>query len=264
MKYYIIISMSILCFIPTLAQEDYESLLSESKVWTMMIKPNVNPEKYGDLRYINETKLIGDTVINGIHFMQKYERQCKQGEEMPTEWSATQEYLGYDGSKVYLYSSITDKMILDMDFSLIDGDILGCYDLFSYSDLLYNNVVTAVSDTVLDCSTDKVRRKCVYVHEEGRPLDNPLFTDVWIEGIGSLNYGISGVWRNMAVGAYEYMIKCTDRDAVIYQNDIPLGIQTKLLYKTDSNVIYNLQGRQIFSLPSKGIYVQNGKKIIVK
>ena len=83
-----------------------------------------------------------------------------------------------------MYSSITDKMILDMDFSLKDDDILECYDLSSNSDLLYNNVVTAVSDTVFDCSTDKVHRKCVYVHVDGRPLDHPLFTDVWVEGIG--------------------------------------------------------------------------------
>ena len=256
--------MSLFCFIPALAQERYESLLSESKVWTMMIKPSVNPEEYGDLRYINEIRLDGDTIINEMHFMQKYERQCKQGEEMPTEWSATKEYLGQDGSKVYLYSSITDKMILDMDFSLKDDDILECYDLSSNSDLLYNNVVTAVSDTVFDCSTDKVHCKCVYVHVDGWSLDHPLFTDVWVEGIGSLNYGISGVWRTMSVGAYVKMIKCTDGDTVTYQNDIPLGIRTMSSHKPDSSAIYNLQGREVLSLPNKGIYIQNGKKVIVK
>ena len=84
------------------------------------------------------------------------------------------------------------------------------------------------------------------------------------EGIGSLNYGISGVWRTMSVGAYVKMIKCTDGDTVTYQNDIPLGIRTRSSHKPDSSAIYNLQGREVLSLPNKCIYIQNGKKVIVK
>lgn len=254
--------MSLFDILAVGAQEDYESLLSESKVWTMIIKPSVNPEVYGKLLYINETKLVGDTVINGVHFKQKYERQCRQGEDMPAEWSATKEYLGQDGSKVYLFSSFTDKMILDTDISLQVGDKLACYDLSFYTDLLFNYMVTEVSDTVLDCSTDKVCRKCVYVHVENRPLNHPLFTDVWIEGIGSQNYGISGVWRTMAVGANVNMIKCTDGDAVIYQKELPLNILDMRSCRIESKTIYDLQGRHLTSVPAKGVYIQNGKKRI--
>lgn len=49
MKTFIIISMSLMCFVPTLAQEEYESLLSESKVWTMRYKLVYNPEGSGDV-----------------------------------------------------------------------------------------------------------------------------------------------------------------------------------------------------------------------
>lgn len=256
--------MSLFDILAVGAQEDYETLLSESKVWTMMIKPSVNSEVYGDLCYINETKLVGDTVINGINFKQKYERQCKQGEEMPAEWSATKEFLGQDGSKVYLFSSFTNKMILDTDISLQVGDKLGCYDLSFYRDLLFNYMVTVVSDTVLDCSTDKVRRKCVYVYVENRPPNHPLFTDVWIEGVGSQNYGISGVWRTMTVGAYVNMIKCTEGDAVIYQKDLPLNLQDMSSCRIENKTIFDLQGRHLLKMPLKGVYIQNGKKRIVR
>ena len=88
-------------------QREYESLLSESKVWTMSYQGVVNPEVYGDIYHFTDTKLVGDTVINDIHFMRKYQRQWSLGEETPADWTATNEYLGQDGGKIYRYSDRT-------------------------------------------------------------------------------------------------------------------------------------------------------------
>lgn len=262
MKIFIFVSMLVLCCVPVLAQEEYESLLSENKMWTTMIKPSVNPEEYGDLCYINEAKLVGDTVINGIHFMRKYERQCKQGEEMPTAWSATNEYLGQEGSKIYQYSSFSKNMILDMDLSLKVGDKIGYYDLLDTDcEVIFGIVAIAVSDTILDSSTDKVRRKCVYVQVEGIPSLN----DVWIEGIGSMKKGIYGVWQTMAAGSFNQMMNCTDGDIVIYLSDTPQGEtgieETRASVSVVESPYYTLSGIRI-TKPQSGIYIQNGKKVI--
>lgn len=263
MKKFVIASVLLLCFVSTSAQEDYESFLSESKVWTMMIKPSVNPEVYGDLRYINETKLVGDTVINGIHFKQKYERQCKQGKEMPTTWSATNEYLGQDGSRIYLYSNWSKNMILDMDLSLQVGDIMTFHDLSDKDiEALFDIIVTAVSDTILAGSTDQKSRRCLYV----QLVNFPSLTDIWIEGIGSIQKGISGVYKTLFVGSFDYMTRCTDGDTVLFQSDSSLNI---LDIRPDGNdVIYDMQGRRL-PAPTKGINIirQNdgtSKKVILK
>lgn len=264
MKRCIIVFMSLLCFIPALAQDEFESLLSESKVWTMMIKPTLNPNVYGDLRYIKEMKLVGDTVINGIHFMRKYERQCILGEEMPTAWSATNEYLGQDECKIYQYSNWTKNMILDMDLSLKIGDKVSYYnllDIYDDHEVLFDLVVTAVSDTILNSSTDQVRRRCMYVQVE----DTPSITDVWIEGIGSMQNGISGVYLTLATGAFVNMTECIDGDTVLYQSEPLLDIQDVRSYKSDGySIIYDLLGRRLSEKPQKGLYIQNGKKRIVK
>lgn len=261
MKKFIIFTMSMLCYVATMAQEGYESLLSESKVWTMMQKPSVNPEVYGDLCYIIETKLVGDTIINGIHFMQKYERKCKQGDEMPATWTATHEYLGQDGGKIFLYSRKTEIMILDMDFSLEVGDKIGSYDLSICSDLNFSFEVTDVSDIVLANSTDQVSRSCVYVQVE----ENPSTTDIWIEGIGSMQYGISGVWQTLASGSFDQLIKCTDGDTILYLSDTskeenPSGVKSPYILKEQPQTVYDLQGHRLSKLPQKGIYIHNGKK----
>ena len=275
MKRVVVALMTLMCFVSAMAQEEYESLLSESKVWTMMEKPSVNPEVYGDLRYIIETKLVGDTIINGIHFMRKYERKCKQGDEMPATWNATNNYLGQDGSKIYQYDS-WQGMILDMDLSLNVDDKISYYDSYDYDDdhhdVLFEFIVTAVSDTIIVGSTDSKNRRCVYTQIE----DYPSMTDVWIEGIGSIQKGISGVWLTMAVGGSMQLIKCTDGDTVLYITDTSKDentsdIKSPSILREQPHAIYDLQGRRLPlndhklpQAPQKGIYIQNGKKYIIK
>ena len=213
MKKCIIVFLGLLFTVPSLAQEGYESLLSESKVWTMGYKGVVNPLVYGDIYFFIDTKLVGDTVINDIHFMQKYQRQWNLGEETPAEWTATGEYLGQDGGKIYQYTDWSKNVALDMDISLNVGDRINYDDI----DLLYFEA-TAVSDTILADADDNKPRRCVEVETE-----MPHITDVWIEGIGSVTLGIRSMYNHVAAGAVPKLYKCTDGDAVIYQSTLPPG-----------------------------------------
>ncbi len=201
-----------------LKKEDYESLLSESKVWTMAYKATVNPEEYGDVYYLKDTKLVGDTIINDIHFKQKYCREWQLGEEIPAEWNATDNYLGQDGGKIYLYSDKNKMMVEDMDMSLNVGDKTTSY--YQYDEdkeepLCF--VATAVSDTILN-NTDVIKpRKSTHVKLEDYPAD----IDIWIDGIGSVTQGIDGLGLFQSTGAIPKLYRVTDGDAVIYQSTLP-------------------------------------------
>ena len=200
----------------TMSAQEYhpDSFLSGSKVWTLVYKPVVDPNLHSALRYIEEMKLVGDTVIDGIHFGQIYNRKWRNDETMPEEWRATDKYIGQDGGKVYQYFGSAKKMRLDMDFSLQVGDKFGCKFFLSPKDTVLTFVVTAASDTIMDSSTDKKPRKCIHIQSELYPE----LSDVWIEGIESLDYGLLGfTYYFHWVGSIPRMVKCTDGNAVLYQ-----------------------------------------------
>lgn len=195
----------------TSAQKEYDSVVSESRLWTMDMKMRLDPKEY-NINWETEMKLAGDTIINGIHFMRRYYRDWQKGEEKPERWITTNEYVGQDGSKVYIYDDLFKTMKLDMDFSLNDGDKIVVYD--EEPNNVFYFVVTAASDTILERSTDRTPRRCLHVQME----QFPDVTDVWIEGIGSLTYAVSGVMQFFATGGADFKLtKCTDGDAVLYQ-----------------------------------------------
>ena len=154
------------------------------------------------------------------------------------------------------------------------GEVLlrGDGRLVDHHDVLFEFIVTAVSDTIIVGSTDSKNRRCVYAQIE----DYPSMTDAWIEGIGSIQKGISGVWRTMAVGSFLQLIKCTDGDTILYISDTfedenISDIKSPGLLREQHHAIYDLQGRRLplngckqQHTPQKGVYIQNGKKYIVK
>ena len=85
-----------------------------------------------------------------------------------------------DGNRVYCYSLAGQKEYLVMDFGLKVGDVFTLYDGF-------NVVVEQQSDTLLTCWN--AQKTCKKLHLRG--VEQPDFTDVWIEGVGSLRYGIN-------------------------------------------------------------------------
>ncbi|MBR5039146.1 MAG: hypothetical protein IKX65_10560 [Prevotella sp.] len=193
------------------AQKEYDSVVSESRLWTMDMKMRLDPKEY-NINWETEMKLAGDTIINGIHFMRRYYRDWQKGEEKPEKWITTNEYVGQDGSRVYVYDDMFKTMKLDMDFSLNVGDKIVVDD--EDPNYVFYFVVTAASDTILDSSTDRTPRRCLHVQMEWFPD----VTDIWIEGIGSLTYAVSGVMQFFATGGADFKLtRCTDGDEVLYQ-----------------------------------------------
>jgi len=257
-------------------QTSQEPLLSEDKCWTMNYKlavPNGST-------IIEETVLRGDSIINGIHCMKRYVRECRQGEDMPetwTEWS----YIGQEDSKIYLYDSSTKELKPIMDFGLNVGDVFTLYT--DEIDLR----VAAVTDTIIASSSDKRARKCIFLEME-------LFgecseADIWVEGIGSLFYGITGM-NVMYTGSDPHLEKCAEEDRILYSRSggaTGIGDAGRLNNKEQiingstgspqdkRGGVYDLQGRRIGASLNdkgqmanermkKGVYINDGRKIVVK
>lgn len=103
--------------------------------------------------------------------------------------------------------------------------------------------------------------KDVYCYTENVPStnDNDAFVDSYIDYAtlhvldASVNlYKSAEPWKN-----FKEIIALTDSDPN------PSGIVTTELSDDDKAVIYDLNGRRV-EQPSKGIYIKNGKKVVVK
>ena len=188
-----------------------ESLVQKGKTWLMDYELVVSPE-HGHPHEFVETMLKGDTIIKGIHYMKSYRRTSREGEEMPGEWTAIKHYYTQDGGKVYRYDGYMDYTFPIVDFSLKVGDVF----TYTYPDIEegYKLRVTAVSDTILEKASEPVRRKCLYLES----VNNPKEKHVWVDGIGSMEYGILGI-DFMNAGAFKHLMKCSVSDRVLYQSN---------------------------------------------
>ena len=199
-KYVLILLMSVCCII-VYAQKEYESVLEGGKVWKMEYKVSIPSDSGEQYRYENIV-LQGDTIIDGIPFK-----------------STGSYWIGQKDGVVYEYdknSNLGQKFPI-MDFTLNVGDELVIYEK-DYDDEgdsvetweTERFKVVAVSDTIIASSTDKRLRHCVYV--EGSYGNRQ---DCWVEGIGSLTYGILGD-RIYWVGSSKRLFQCTQADEVLY------------------------------------------------
>lgn len=245
------------------AQTGVLPLLEEGKRW--VVRSIGTDPYYPEPNYFEEM-LKGDTVIGGIHFMREYARAYNEGEE-PGKWGPTAFYLGEDGEKVYKYNARTGepaKMFMKLDFSLFAGDDL------SVEDWEWDYTVVAVGDTTFLDATDQQQRRYLEVKSKWYPYStSPSVT--WVEGIGSLTFAIDNVIWGLYKGfSQSELVECTLGDVVLYKKNAAEGDKTRvdeLLGYNDSHhaaAVYDLQGRRLAEKPRRGLYIQGGRKYVVK
>ena len=181
-----------------------EPFCVEGKTWTMRSSPAVSPE-HRTWSY-TETRLMGDTIINGIRFMGMYSRSWKEGESIPEEWIKTQHFLGEDNSKIYRYTKDNDKMRVILDFSLQTDDT------FFYAEQVLLTVMET-SDSTFVGSTDGAQRRCIHLGSNG------VICETWAEGIGSLQFGITDALGGR-LGMFSQFIKCYTGDKILYSTQL--------------------------------------------
>ena len=140
----------------------------EKIIYSREILPSVDKCRGFMLYESNECSyytLYGECTIEGIDYIKEdHGRYCYR----------------QDGDKVYCYSFAEGKESLVLDFGLDVGDVFTLDEGF-------NVVVEQKYDTILTCwDVQMVRKKLLL-----RGVERPDFTDTWIEGIGSLHYGIN-------------------------------------------------------------------------
>ena len=255
MKKILSLTTLLLIVISSTAQETSESLLGGGRIWTTRSISTAPPD-YGGYTEFTETKLEGAIVVDDISFWQVNERTRLAEEGQFGQWESKNEYIGQKDNKVYLYFKNTNTMFPVMDFSLHVGDTYRQYEGSGQSHIEY--VVTAVSDTILNNSSDQIARKCIHL----RSMD---YQDVWIEGVGSVTTGIYGSYSVGFHGCQTTLMKCIDGNDLLFQSeDVSTSIYTVESSKPSKGTIFDLQGRRINSHPAKGIYIRDGRKVIVK
>ena len=241
------------------AQETRPSIIGDDKAW---LESYTLPHSQNDGDYVMYTEytLRDGKIIDDIQFMEIYQRTRQNEIPKFEEWSSNNEYLGEQNGKVYLYNEASQQKLQVMDFSLNVGDTYRQYN-WDNGDSYEDFVVTDVSTIVIEKSTDKTPRKCLYLSRSG----SEETTEVWVEGIGSLTGGIYGAYEQLIDGAVPCLIQCTVGDEIIYLDTTATGIQTSQTVRhiASDTQIYNLQGQQLKSMPHKGIYIRGGKKQVV-
>ena len=109
-------------------------------------------------------------------------------------------------------------------------------------------------------------RQCMdmWAYMEGKEVIDGL-VDYWIEGIGCMDGPHFPFWWE-AIGSSSLLLSCYDGDECIFASDDLnqiVNIQT-VIKKFSSDKLYDLQGRQLRHAPVKGVYIQDGKKRVVK
>ena len=244
------------------AQEIYSRPFSEDhKVWLYQVFWNPS-ELYKE--YFTE----GDTIIEGKKCFKVYLRQ---------DGVVSYECAVFDeGRKTYVLDAgeMTPRLLYDFDAT--------CGDILSIQNGIDVLQVSVDKDTLIECN-GKVFRE-LSLHNAAYPDDpsNPdYYTEpsvgYWIEGIGgSGRYFPYSAWWD----GYNqmYFSACMIDGELVYSNEyyspIVNAIGNKPVGKLVDGAVYDLQGRRVGQgnnmteyqgnkLP-KGIYIQNGRKVVMK
>lgn len=250
------------------AQEDKPYLVTEGKQWA------VATYTYKNEYWTDTYRLQGDTIINGKTYKIEYAARHEDLSDM----RPSGRYMREEDGKVY---SITDKDQRDdfvFDYSMEIGDTLFYNPRIDYYGNEYKHPVclrlVAIRDTIMPNGDGRVR-KC-YDTEEGFLNNDDVyefnigggtFYHSFIEDIGYTNRGLSSSEIGTDGVGYALLYVKQD-DTMLYQLEEGLLWQdnTDVALPTERDIItpyYDLQGRPV-ATPTCGIYIRDGKKVVIK
>ena len=241
---------------------DYRPFVEDNKTWTC----------YGNtegaaLYYLY---LRGDTLIN--------DQQCLKFYSQNRYNDGTTRYEGalYEKDKrVYRFEPNSSQASLLYDFSLKQGEeaLLWQGDWYGY---LESDRISAITDTY-ELSNGQLFRIMLFYEVEDWGEDDIYYLSElgnWIEGVGpGFKIDVLYFWGvfNIIGNGYGYgIIDCSVNGKSIYRTDyydrLTSSIQSPVIDRTKDaqSGFYDLQGRRLTTQPTKGIYIQNGKKHVVK
>lgn len=280
----ILLLLSILLPSASLAQEgedDYRPFAEDGKTWETregMIMENI----YGN-------SIDGDTLINGETWKKVYNYHGFP-EFNYSYYAAIRD----TGKKVYVMAKGSNKPRLLYDFNLkegqtvrcgVEGNAFGCLlETDEKPDTLLgfefaSSLRVERIDTIETRGLKFRRFTLTFLDHFKYPLIDKQFeneqgilydTDnvIWVEGIGS-NVGPFFPWFPLQP-QHAFVMTCSvDKTFIFGSSDFytsfePDAISTTRHIVNKNRNFYNLQGHRMSSTPGNGIYIQNGKKRIMR
>ncbi len=226
------------------AQDDYRPLVKQGKKWTY---------HHDTYQYVYDYHytLEGDTVVAGKDCLKMYSENRYGDGERQYEGALFEE-----NKKVYCFFPYKEESSIEEPALLYD---FGC----EVGDVFHMNAIELVTQAI---SAVEVNGKSVnrYDFQAQQPDkdDEPFVIGnlSWIEGVGATMdfFGMLPLQGN-----YNSLVACEVNGEVIYQSATSIqGIKSNTL--NSDGAIFDLQGRRLSATPAKGIYIQNGKKRIVR
>lgn len=252
-------------------QVEYQPFVEEGKVWDKQVG--------GTKENTFSNYIDGDTLINGETWKKVY-NHAGFGYPGYFYYAALRE----EGKKVYAIAKGGDTPRLIYDFDLKVGDELKCGVEGSAFGCLRDR--SENPDTLLGFpfrkslkvkSIDTIHVSGPYVRESYLRRFHFYLLDafgvpetrrevVWVEGIGSV-MGPFQPWETVQIPGEDIMVlHCeVDRESIFgfYIHEMTT-VSSPQYQHAESRVVHDLQGRRISGLPQKGIYIQNGKKKLMK
>ena len=248
----------------------YHPFTQDGKIWEIQIG-GIKENVYGNT-------IDGDTLINGVN------------------WKKVYNYVGFPGynysyyaairdvdKKVYIIGKDSNKPRLLYDFGLKVGDELRCG--------IKGNTFGCLSDTgekpdtllgfpllsyLKVKSIDTIHVSGQYVRESYFRRFTFVLLDafkkpvskhdiIWVEGIGSVA-GPFLPWMPIPE-AYSMIMRCKIGKEYLFSfsgESQTASVRDLQYLKAGSRDFHDLQGHRLSNLPQTGIYLQNGKKKLIK
>ena len=180
------------------------------------------------------------------------------------------------------YTVTEDGEILLYDFTLNEGDYFGPTDIYVKTYIQGKTQITMGNSEVRNFFP--VWRSYYYGYED-EDYDDSLWSeggeyDTVISGIGSLNFLVGWLiyyeyptdgsmpknWLNVFITDNELVYKSSDYVKDVFFDDLVTGIGR---IKSDAGrdvkpCLYDLSGRKVEDRPRAGVYIKDGRKVVVK
>ncbi len=182
----------------------------------------------------------GDTIIDGKTYFKMHSTATKYPISSLKFWRE-------DTGKVYAYDEDLEQEMLMYDFSLNKDDMA---DILGNNNIKVNKV-----DTISVC---RIERRRIY-------FDFGL----WVEGVGSPALLSEPLGHLFTDGCISQMVSCYENGECVFTSqdfNATSGINdfraTSGLTNAKNSEFYDLQGRLLATPPAKGVYIQDGRKVL--
>ena len=208
-------------------------------------------------------ELRGDTILDG----KSYKKEWSTHWEDLSHMELTGYFMREDAGKVYRKEGHSDEYLW-FDYEANIGDTI----FYDYSFVK----VVGHSDTTIVCNGVSRTYRGVdvqvgYVYDSGTDYEYhliPGYIETFYEDLGLFTIGdIVSDPSFLTEGSVTELLYVKQGDTMLYQQEEGVlwkdntGINTPKSEQT--NVYYDLQGRKVVN-PTRGIYIKNGKKVLVK